>query len=180
MAMAEAVESVPGADPDRASFTAALQAARDQVIRADHVLPAPSSLPASGISTAVLSALLPPRRSRTSARKVKCPTSRYPAKPTSEHPLTSKNVTILAVDIHAQAPSSAAHGRSGQRNQVLQHMRTAPHRSWHARELATALDFTHYELCVFGGEPYNTLLQGPSRTSVEMYNGAKLLAHHVN
>ncbi|WP_326608138.1 IS4 family transposase [Streptomyces sp. NBC_01800] len=149
MAMAEAVESVPGTDPDRASFTVALQAARDQVIRADHVLPSPSSFATSGISIAVQSALLQPRRARTSARKVKCPTSRYPANPTSEHPLTSQNVTSLAVEIHTQPPSSAAHGRSGQRNQVLQHMRTSPHRSWHARELATALDFTHYDsFCV--------------------------------
>jgi hypothetical protein len=149
MAMAEAVESVPGADPDRASFTVALQVVRDQVIRADHVLPAPSNHTASGISTAVLSALLPPRRSRTSARKVKCPTSRYPANPTSEHPLTSQNITILAVEIHTQPPSSAAPGRSGQRNQVLQHMRTAPHRPWHARELASALGFTYYDsFCV--------------------------------
>ncbi|MFE7707809.1 IS4 family transposase [Streptomyces sp. NPDC057486] len=146
-AMAEAVESVPGVDPDRASFTVALQAARDQVVRADYVLPTSSNR--TPISTAVLSALLPPRRPRTSARKVKCPTSRYPANPTSEHPLTSQNVTSLAVEIHTQPPSSAAHGRSGQRNQVLQHMRTSPHRSWHARELATALDFTHYDsFCV--------------------------------
>ncbi|WP_351229049.1 IS4 family transposase [Streptomyces sp. NPDC002133] len=149
MAMADAVESVPGTDPDRASFTVALQAARDQLIRADHVLPTPSNRTASGISSAVLCALLPPRRSRISARKVKCPTSRYPANPTSEHPLTSQNVSSLAVEVHTEPSSSAAKGRSGQRNQVLQHMRTAPHRSWHARELATALDFSHYDsFCV--------------------------------
>ncbi|MGW7530580.1 IS4 family transposase [Streptomyces sp. NPDC054783] len=149
MAMVDAVESVPGADPDRTSFTVALQAARDQVICAEHVLPAPWDRTTNGISTAVLSALLPPRRSRTSARKVKCPTSRYPANPTSEHPLTSQNVTSLAVEILTQSSSSAAEGRSGQRNRVLQHMRTAPHRSWHARELAQALNFTHYDsFCV--------------------------------
>ncbi|MEV6536968.1 IS4 family transposase [Streptomyces sp. NPDC051639] len=148
-AMVEAVESVPGADPDRASFTVALQAARDQVIRADHILPTSSGFTTSGISTAVRSALLPPRRARTSARKVKCPTSRYPANPTSEHPLTSKNVIGLAVEIRAHPTSSAGHGRSGQRNQVLQHMRTSPHRPWHARELATALALTHYDsFCV--------------------------------
>lgn len=104
---------------------------------------------ASGISTAVLTALLPPRRSRISARKVKCPTSRYPANPTSEHPLTSQNVTSLTVEIHTEPPSSAVNGRGGQRNQVLQHMRAAPHRPWHARDLATALGFTHYDsFCV--------------------------------
>lgn len=149
MAMAEAVESLPGADPDRASFTVALESARDQVIRADHVLPPPSGHTTNSISTAVRSALLPPRRARTSARKVKCPTSRYPANPTSEHPLTSQNVTGLVVEIRTHLTSSAGHGRSGQRNQVLQHMRTSPHRHWHARELATALNLTHYDsFCV--------------------------------
>ncbi|MGW0093874.1 transposase [Streptomyces sp. NPDC003328] len=149
MAMVDTVESVPGADPDRTSFTVALQAARDQLIRADHVLPNPSDRITTGISAAVLSALLPPRRSRTRACKVKCPTSRYPANPTSDHPLTSQNVTGLAIETLTHSTSSAAGGRSGQRNRVLQHMRTAPHRSWHARELATALDFTHYDsLCL--------------------------------
>jgi hypothetical protein len=112
-------------------------------------LPTPSNRTASSISTADLSSLLPPRRSRISARKVKCPTSRYPANPTSEHPLTCQNVTSLAAEIHTEPPSSAVNGRSGQRNQVLQHMRTAPHRPWHARELATALGFTQYDsFCV--------------------------------
>ncbi|MGW7005357.1 hypothetical protein ACWGCW_21750 [Streptomyces sp. NPDC054933] len=40
-----------------------------------HILPDPSDRTASGIADAVASTLLPSRRSRTSARKVKCPTS---------------------------------------------------------------------------------------------------------
>ena len=38
-AMVDAAESVPGTDPDRASFTVALQAARDLVVCTDGVLP---------------------------------------------------------------------------------------------------------------------------------------------
>jgi hypothetical protein len=34
MAMVEAIETRPGLDPDRASFTSALQAARDQLVSA--------------------------------------------------------------------------------------------------------------------------------------------------
>lgn len=37
--MTNAVESVPGTDPDRSAFTVALETARDQVIAADGILP---------------------------------------------------------------------------------------------------------------------------------------------
>ncbi|GDY68825.1 hypothetical protein SAV14893_082180 [Streptomyces avermitilis] len=149
MAMVDAIKSLPGADPDRASLTVALQAARDQLVCADHALSDPSDCTVSGIATAVPSALLPSRRSRTSARKVKCPTSRYPAHPTSERPLTSQNIIGLAIEIQTQLPASATHSHSGQRNQVLQLMRTEPHRPWHARELATALAYAqHGSFCV--------------------------------
>lgn len=140
MAMADAVESLPGADPDRASFTVALHAARDQVIHADHIVPERAN--SCGLAAAIRSGLLPPRRARTSARKVKCPTSRYPAHPTSGHPLKSQNVTSLAVVLRAQPASSPANRLGGQRNQVLQIMRTAPGRIWHARDLAAALGIT--------------------------------------
>ena len=79
MAMTAAAESVPGTDPDRASFTAALEAARDQVTGCPAASPDsgdPADTPA-GIGRAVLDSLLPARRARYSARKVKCATSRY-------------------------------------------------------------------------------------------------------
>lgn len=140
MAMTDAVESLPGADPDRASFTVALHAARNQVIHADHIVPERAD--SQGLAAAIRSSLLPPRRARTSARKVKCPTSRYPAHPTSGHPLKSQNVTSLAVVLRAQPASSPATAHGGQRNHVLQIMRTAPSRIWHARDLAAALGIT--------------------------------------
>ena len=66
-------ETVPGTDPDRASFTTALQAALD-TIASPQVLPA--SQPLGRIGRAVLAGLLPPRRPRVSIRKVKSPLSR--------------------------------------------------------------------------------------------------------
>ena len=42
-AIADATATMPGTDPDRASFTIAWQAARDQVIQAAASSPAPSS-----------------------------------------------------------------------------------------------------------------------------------------
>jgi hypothetical protein len=162
-AMVDAVESVTGADPDRASFTAALQAARDQVITAASVLPpAEPTDNHSAITDAVLAAPLPARRLRISARTVKCPMSRYPAKPTETWPLTSQNITQLTIDVHARPATGAplpaeqrspqeqttAPTRSDCKNRTLQLLRTDPHRPWQAREIAQALEYTHFRsLC---------------------------------
>ena len=72
MAMVTAVETRPGTDPDRASFTTALEAAKDQLTAAAGVCPdGPADLPGA-IGRAVLATRLPARRRRFSARKVKC------------------------------------------------------------------------------------------------------------
>lgn len=70
--MVPAAETVPGTDPDRASFTIALQAAVGTITAPD-VIPRP--LGRTG--RAVLAALLPPRQPRVSIRKVKSPLSRW-------------------------------------------------------------------------------------------------------
>jgi hypothetical protein len=66
-AMVTAIETVPGTDPDRATFTTALQTATQTLIQADGIL-ATSTSPAGRIGHAVLNDLLPPRRPRVSAR----------------------------------------------------------------------------------------------------------------
>ena len=71
IAMTEAALAA-GADPDRASFTHALTTARTQVTLAGGILTGPDA-----ITSAVSANLLPPRRHRISARKVKSPISRY-------------------------------------------------------------------------------------------------------
>jgi len=77
MAMVTAVETRPGTDPDRASFTTALEAARDQLTAAAGICPGGAADLTGVIGRAVLATLLPARRPLFSARKVKCATSRY-------------------------------------------------------------------------------------------------------
>src|ERR1039457_4623017 len=72
MAMVTAVETRPGTNPDRASFTTALETARDQLTAAQGIWPDDPADLAGVIGRAVLSTLLPARRPRFSARKVKC------------------------------------------------------------------------------------------------------------
>jgi len=113
-AMVEAIETRPGLDPDRASFTTALQTARDQLIGAagitaadqtndidvaDHV--AGSGLRLGAIGTAMLATLLPVRRPRYSNRNVKCSTSRYHARDDGRPALPT---TIVAIDITVRTP----------------------------------------------------------------------------
>ena len=101
MAMVDAVETRPGTDPDRASFTTAMEAAKDQLTAAAGVCPdGPADLPGA-IGRAVLATLLPARRPRYSARKVKCATSRYLNRDDGRpaHP-----ATITAIDIAICTP----------------------------------------------------------------------------
>ena len=67
-AMVTAAETVPGTDPDRASFTIALETARQTLSRAAGVITDDASL-TGRIGQAVLGGLLPPRRPRVSAPK---------------------------------------------------------------------------------------------------------------
>lgn len=70
-AMADATNSQPGIDPDRACFTIALNTARDQVIHAAGVI-ADTVIDLVGmIGKQILTALLPDRRVRASPRVVK-------------------------------------------------------------------------------------------------------------
>jgi hypothetical protein len=97
-AMVSAIETIPGTDPDRASFTTAVQTATQTLIQADSVLPASDTTQAGRIGTAVLDDLLPPRRPRVSARKIKSPLSRWhntdPHRPARSTPITSLTITV--------------------------------------------------------------------------------------
>jgi hypothetical protein len=153
-AMVDAVESVPGTNPDRASFTVALQAARDQVISAQGVLGDKAGVTRPNtIGQAVLGALLPKRRVRTGARKVKCAMSRYSARQATldERPPTSTDITAVDISIHQvtahshtpRAGQSTAPG-NGRRDRTLQLLRSDPDRAWHPQQIAEALDISHY------------------------------------
>jgi hypothetical protein len=105
-AMVTAAESVPGTDPDRASFTVALQAARDTLTAADGVITADAGL-TGRIGRAVLDGLLPPRRPRVSVRKVKSPLSRWnkadPHRPARSTPVTALTVTVSGPETTPQS-----------------------------------------------------------------------------
>jgi len=148
MAMVTAVESRPGTDPDRASFTTALHAARDQLVAARGIVPADRPDLLGVIGHAVLATLLPPRRARWSARKVKNATSRYIYRDDGRPTLPT---TIIAIDIAVQPPTadpprrrrsrrrrSAPHPPT-RRDRVTALMRDDP-RPWNGRELADRLD----------------------------------------
>lgn len=80
LTMASATTSDPATSPDRASFTIALHAARDQVIHASGVIAATTIDLVGKIGRAVLANLLPPRRTRISPRVVKRAISKHRAK----------------------------------------------------------------------------------------------------
>jgi hypothetical protein len=148
MAMTDAVETRPGTDPDRASFTSALQAACDQLTAAAGVCTAGQP---GVIGRAVLTTLLPARRPRYSARTVKCSTSRYHEHDDSRPRLPA---VITAIDITMRTPPLGT-GRPGhsrykpatprppqpptRRQRVTALMTTEPHRDWSGRELAERL-----------------------------------------
>jgi hypothetical protein len=97
-AMCDATNTVPGTDPDRASFTTALHAARDQLIQAAGVI-ADAVIDLVGkIGRVVLDNLMPARRLRVNTRTVKRAISKYNARGPNIDRRTYKttlNVNIL-------------------------------------------------------------------------------------
>ncbi len=78
--MVDATDSRPGLDPDRASFTTALNTARDQLVHAAGVI-ADTVIDLVGVIGAhVLADLLPDRRVRTKTRMIKRSNSKYQAR----------------------------------------------------------------------------------------------------
>jgi hypothetical protein len=149
MAMTDAIETRPGTDPDRASFTSALEAARDQLTAAAGICPAGQP---GVISRVVLATLLPARRPRYSARAVKCSTSRYhennDSRPRLPAAITAITITLHTPPLAPGAPSRARYPartpRPDQpptrRQRITQIMTSQPPRAWSGRELARLLD----------------------------------------
>jgi hypothetical protein len=79
-AMVDATDSRPGLDPDRASFTTALNTARDQIVQAAGVI-ADTTIDLVGVIGAyILDSLLPDRRIRVKTRMIKRSNSKYQAR----------------------------------------------------------------------------------------------------
>jgi hypothetical protein len=92
-AITDAVATVPGTDPDRASYQAAVDTAQDLVTTASNITGPDGDL-AGDIGRAVLARLNPPRRPRVCPRRVKSPLSRWAKHPPGK-PTTSKNITQI-------------------------------------------------------------------------------------
>ena len=79
-AMVDATDSRPGLDPDRASFTTAMNTARDQIVHAAGII-ADTTIDLVGVIGAqVLAHLLPDRRVRVKTRMIKRSNSKYQAR----------------------------------------------------------------------------------------------------
>jgi hypothetical protein len=96
IAMVTAIETLPGADPDRAGFTTALTTAQDLLIKAEGILEDTSIDLVGDIGRAVLADLAPPRRPRVSVRKIKSPLSRW-NKADPHRPRTSTKITSIKI-----------------------------------------------------------------------------------
>ncbi|WP_252368901.1 IS4 family transposase [Streptomyces hygroscopicus subsp. hygroscopicus] len=97
-AMTDATDSVPGTDPDRAGFTTALAAARDQLVLAAGIITGTVTDLVGAIGRHVLAHLLPARRIRTKDRIVKRAISKYNARGPTIDRTTYKatiNITML-------------------------------------------------------------------------------------
>jgi Transposase DDE domain len=100
LAMADATATQPDVDPDRASFTIALQTARDQLIKAAGVLAATAIDLVGTIGRHVLDNLLPDRRLRVAPRIVKRAISKYNARGPNINRTSYK--ATLSIDILEQ------------------------------------------------------------------------------
>ena len=96
LAMTAATDHDPGTAPDRASFTIALNTARDQIIHAAAVIAGTVIDLIGAIGRAVLNDLLPARRTRISPRVVKRAISKHRAKGNidrANHPAATTTIT---------------------------------------------------------------------------------------
>ena len=165
MAMVTAVETRPGTNPDRASFTTALETAREELTAARGIRPAGPADLTGVIGRAVLATLLPARRPRYSARKVKCATSRYlsrdDGRPRAATAITTISVTITTPPLDLPGDRPRRHRKLAsprpprpltRRHRVTTLMATEPHRDWSGRELAERLQITPRNLHTQLGE----------------------------
>ena len=160
MAMVDAIESRPGTDPDRASFTAALETARDQLTAAAGICLSGSPARPGAIGRAVLSALLPHVGPATAPAPSKCSTSRYHEQDPSR-PLASATITAISITMRTPALSTSPPRRPHRkttpakpqpptrRQRITAIITSHPPRDWSGHELALML----------GVKPRNMLTQ---------------------
>ena len=105
IAVTDAVATVPGTDPGRASYQIAVQTAQTLVTGARGIITETADL-AGGIGRAVLANLHRPRRPRVCARRVKSPLSRWAKHPPGK-PRTCQRITKITTVISQDHPPPA-------------------------------------------------------------------------
>ena len=93
IAITDAIETMPGTDPDRASYQTAAETAQILLTGARNITGEPADL-AGDIGRAVLASLHGPRRPRVCPRRVKSPLSRWNKHPPGK-PRTSLKITSV-------------------------------------------------------------------------------------
>ncbi|WP_131744590.1 transposase [Frankia sp. Cppng1_Ct_nod] len=104
IAIADAMLHDPGFDPDRGSFTTALETARDQLVQAANILTGETVDLIGVIGRAVLDDLLPDRWLRVSPRVVKRAISNYAANTAKGHLHGPSYKATVSLDILAPDP----------------------------------------------------------------------------
>jgi hypothetical protein len=104
IAIADTAIARPDLDPDRGSFTVALNAARDQIIKAAGIITESVVDIVGVIGRQVLASPLPPRRSRTAPRVVKRAISTYAPHTASGRLRGPSHNTAIRIDILTGAP----------------------------------------------------------------------------
>jgi transposase IS4-like protein/DDE family transposase len=96
IAITDAIETMPGTDPDRASYQIAVETAQTLVTGARNVTGETGDL-AGDIGRAVLASLHRPRRPRVCARRVKSPLSRWNKHPPGKPRANLKIISVTTV-----------------------------------------------------------------------------------
>src|SRR5215469_14047541 len=107
IAITDAVATVPGVDPDRASYQIAVETAQTLVTGAQGVTTSTAGR-TGDIGRAVLANLHPPRRPRVCARRVKSPLSRWNKHPPGK-PRTCQRITQITTKVHPENQPPATH-----------------------------------------------------------------------
>ena len=109
IAITDAVQSMPGTDPDRASYQIAVQTAQNLLTTAQNITDPGGDLPGE-IGRAVLTSLHGPRRPRVCARKVKSPLSRW-NKHSDGKPRANYRITGITAQVDASYHQPATRRR---------------------------------------------------------------------
>ena len=105
-AITDATDSLPGTSPDRASFTTALNTARDQITHAAGVIADTVIDLVGAIGQAVLAHLLPERRIRVKTRMIKRSNSKYQARgPNIDRHSYKATIAIDIITNHCEPPA---------------------------------------------------------------------------